>query len=93
MILAENILLAGDRLLLPKDTRLSEEDIANLRARQIREIGIVPPPAPALSADERKALCDAVRSEVQAMFRRSGDDPVNQALSKALLEYRLGKIG
>lgn len=34
---------------------------------------------------------ETLRNEVQAMFRKVSQDPVNQALYKAVLEYHLEK--
>jgi hypothetical protein len=89
MVLAENVVLTGEQILLPKTTTLSAAHIARLQQCHVQKISIVSPAD--CTTTTCKETAEDIRREVHAMFRRSGEDPVNLALCKTVLEYRLEK--
>jgi len=109
MVLAEEVRTSGGSVLLPRATRLTEEHLARLRQREVREIRIVTEVTTLTastttaaaaaantapaSATDQQALREATQLQVQRLFRRAGTDPTMQALCRTVLEYRLEQVG
>ncbi len=93
MILAEDA-CSGSSVLLACGTLLTEAHLAGLRNRGVAGISVIAPPEaqPGAAAADLEEARDAARRRVAHLFRRSGDDPVNQALQRAVLEYRLERL-
>ena len=84
MTLAEDV-KDGRSTLLPKGTLLNENHLQSLARRGVAQLSVLAPVAAPRPED-----IEAARRRLDYLFRRVGDDDVNRALQKAVLDFRSG---
>lgn len=87
MTVAEPVMDAAGRVLLPVGAILSDSAIAGLARREIGKVGILQEVA--LAPEELAALRGRVAGQLDHVFRKAGEGPATRALYEAVLAYRL----
>ncbi len=89
MVLGEEV-MSGSNMLLPLGTVINTSHIDSLRRCGVSTIVVLAPSE--LTVAEIDELREALRGRVERLFRRAGSNATMQALQRAVLEYRLGKL-
>lgn len=95
MVLAEAVRQKDGGLLLPCSIELGESHIVSLLRRDIKEITIVAQQSEeelAAVTAKREALQEAIRLQVQHLFRKAEMNATTQALMQTVLDFRQEEI-
>ncbi|CAH1081037.1 hypothetical protein [Candidatus Nitrotoga sp. 1052] len=89
MVLGE-VLMSGSNMLLPLGTVINTSHIESLRHCGVSEIAVLSPSERTIAeVDEQR---EALRGQVERLFRRAGSNITMKALRRAVLEYQLEKL-
>lgn len=88
-VLADEVLDAQGKVLLPKGSAVTEATLESLRRRDILTLPVRV--ATALSADQETARRERIARRLQHIFRNAGDGAPARELQQQVSEYRLGQ--
>lgn len=89
-VLADDVVDAVGRVLLPRGTELGDATLSGLRRRGVESVALEVAEA-AEDVDRRAAHRRAVEQELHVRFRRAGEGAATRLLFRATLEYLLEK--